>query len=163
MNNIYYDCNYLVMESDLGGDIGTIDNIYYHLHTYLVIIACVVAIFALILLFNFINTTIRYAKNNIGILISLGAKNKDIYKIFTYEAVIITVIAFILSILMWTVACNFANKMFFDNYEYIGGIQINALAPFLTLSFGLVLSWLLSLANCSRINEMQPVDAILNK
>ena len=55
------------------------------------------------------------------------------------------------------------NKMFFDNYEYIGGIQINALAPFLTLSFGLVLSWLLSLANCSRINEMQPVDAILNK
>ena len=53
--------------------------------------------------------------------------------------------------------------MFFDNYEYIGGIQINALAPFLTLSFGLVLSWLLSLANCGRINEMQPVDAILNK
>lgn len=163
MNNIHEDGNYLVMESDLGGDIGTIDNIYYHLHTYLVIIACVVAIFALILLFNFINTTISYAKKNIGILKSLGAKNKDIYKIFTYEAVIITVIAFILSILMWTVACNFANKMFFDNYEYIGGIQINALAPFLTLSFGLVLSWLLSLANCSRINEMQPVDAILNK
>lgn len=163
MNNIHEEGNYLVMESDLGGDIGTIDNIYYHLHTYLVIIACVVAIFALILLFNFINTTISYAKKNIGILKSLGAKNKDIYKIFTYEAVIITVIAFILSILMWTVACNFANKMFFDNYEYIGGIQINALAPFLTLSFGLVLSWLLSLANCSRINEMQPVDAILNK
>ena len=163
MNNIHEDGNYLVMESDLGGDIGAIDNIYYHLHTYLVIIACVVAIFALILLFNFINTTISYAKKNIGILKSLGAKNKDIYKIFTYEAVIITVIAFILSILMWTVACNFTNKMFFDNYEYIGGIQINALAPFLTLSFGLVLSWLLSLANCSRINEMQPVDAILNK
>ena len=68
MNNIHEDGNYLVMESDLGGDIGTIDNIYYHLHTYLVIIACVVAIFALILLFNFINTTISYAKKNIGIL-----------------------------------------------------------------------------------------------
>ena len=102
MNNIHEEGNYLVMESDLGGDIGTIDNIYYHLHTYLVIIACVVAIFALILLFNFINTTISYAKKNIGILKSLGAKNKDIYKIFTYEAVIITVIAFILSILMQT-------------------------------------------------------------
>ena len=161
--NIRTDGNFLIMDSDLGYDISMVDNIYYHLHSYLVIIAIIVAVFALILLFNFINTTISYAKKNIGILKSLGAKNKDIYKIFTYEAFIITVIAFIISLFMWIGACNLANKMFFDNYEYIGGIQINALAPFLTLGFGLILSWLLSLANCSRINKMQPVDAILNK
>ena len=163
IGNILNDGNFLIMDSDLGYDISMVDSIYYHLHSYLVIIAIIVAVFALVLLFNFINTTISYAKKNIGILKSLGAKNKDIYKIFTYEAFIITVIAFIISLFMWIGACNLANKMFFDNYEYIGGIQINALAPFLTLGFGLILSWLLSLANCSRINKMQPVDAILNK
>lgn len=149
--------------SDLGAAISTVITTYEHLHTYLVIIALVFVLFASLLIFNFISVTISYAKKNIGILKSLGAKNKDIYKIFTYESLIIAVVAFILAIPLWTSACNLANKLIFEDILYVGGIEINMIAPLATLLLGAILSIVISIMCSNKINDMQPMDAILNK
>ena len=151
------------LASDLGTAISTVITFYEHLHTYLVIIALVFVLFASLLIFNFISVTISYAKKNIGILKSLGAKNKDIYKIFTYESLIIAGVSFILAIPLWNLTCNLANKLIFEDILYVGGIEINMIAPLATLLLSVVLSSVISIICSNKINNMQPVDAILNK
>ena len=77
-------------------------------------------------------STLERSIKNIGILKSLGAKDKDIYKIFSYEAIIIASLAFILSIPLWQMACNLSNKLFFSDEAYVGGLEINILSPLVT-------------------------------
>lgn len=151
------------LASDLGTAISTVIMFYERLHTYLVIIALVFVLFASLLIFNFISVTISYAKKNIGILKSLGAKNKDIYKIFTYESLIIAGVSFILAIPLWNLTCNLANKLIFEDILYVGGIEINMIAPLATLLLSVVLSTVISIMCSNKINDMQPMDAILNK
>ena len=162
-SNIYTPGTYTTLVSDLGSSIAAINTFYHYIRPYLNIISLVFVLFASLLIFNFISTTITYAKKNIGILKSLGAKDKDIYKIFSYEAIIIATFAFILSIPLWQTACNLSNKLFFSDEAYVGGLEINILSPLVTLTLSIILSWLLSILCCRKINKMQPVDAILNK
>ena len=162
-SNIYTPGTYTTLVSDLGSSIAAINTFYHYIRPYLNIISLVFVLFASLLIFNFISTTITYAKKNIGILKSLGAKDKDIYKIFSYEAIIIASLAFILSIPLWQTACNLSNKLFFSDETYVGGLEINILSPIVTLTLSIILSWLLSILCCRKINKMQPVDSILNK
>ena len=162
-SNIYTPGTYTTLVSDLGSSIAAINTFYHYIRPYLNIISLVFVLFASLLIFNFISTTITYAKKNIGILKSLGAKDKDIYKIFSYEAIIIASLAFILSIPLWQTACNLSNKLFFSDEAYVGGLEINILSPLVTLTLSIILSWLLSILCCRKINKMQPIDAILNK
>ena len=151
----------------LGGDlengISSVIMFNNRVHSYLVIIALVFILFASLLIFNFISTTISYAKKNIGILKSLGAKDKDIYKIFGYEALIIATVSFAIAIPLWNLACLLANKLFFSDYTYLNCIEIGLLSPLITLILSIFVSGFMSILCCRKINKMQPVDAILNK
>ena len=151
----------------LGGDlengISSVIMFNNRVHSYLVIIALVFILFASLLIFNFISTTISYAKKNVGILKSLGAKDKDIYKIFGYEALIIATVSFAIAIPLWNLACLLANKLFFSDYTYLNCIEIGLLSPLLTLILSIFVSGFMSILCCRKINKMQPVDAILNK
>ena len=55
-------------------------------------IGVVVAIFAMLLLFNFISVSITHKKKEIGILRAVGARSTDVFKIFYAESAIITII-----------------------------------------------------------------------
>lgn len=60
----------------------------------------VVAVFAILLLFNFISASITAKKKEIGILRAVGARGADVFKIFFVEAAIIVIACVILSILV---------------------------------------------------------------
>ena len=55
------------------------------------------AIFAAIMLSNFIATSIAYKKQEIGILRAIGARSNDVFRIFFSESFIIAMINFVLS------------------------------------------------------------------
>jgi ABC-type lipoprotein export system ATPase subunit len=55
------------------------------------------AVFASLMLLNFIAVSITYKKHDIGILRAIGAKSSDVYRIFFSESLIIAVITSILS------------------------------------------------------------------
>ena len=50
------------------------------------------ALFAGLLLYNFISTSIRNKQKDIGILRSIGASSKDVFKIFFVESLMISLI-----------------------------------------------------------------------
>lgn len=63
----------------------------------ILIIGLVVALFAVLLMFNFISASITAKKKDIGILRAIGARTFDVFKIFFAEALIVAAICFVLS------------------------------------------------------------------
>ncbi len=62
------------------------------------VVCCVLAVFAVILLFNFILSSIAFRKNDIRIFKNLGAGKSEIYKIFFMESLLTILLAFVLGI-----------------------------------------------------------------
>lgn len=67
------------------------------LGTAFLIIGLVLAVFAFLLMFNFISASITAKKKEIGILRAIGARTTDVFKIFLSEAMIIALICFVIS------------------------------------------------------------------
>lgn len=67
------------------------------LGTAFLIIGLVLALFAFLLMFNFISASITAKKKEIGILRAIGARTTDVFKIFLSEAMIIALICFVIS------------------------------------------------------------------
>ena len=97
------------------------------------LIGVVMAVFSMLLLFNFISVSIANKKKEIGILRAVGARSTDVFKIFYSESAIITVICYLLAIIASYILCAVANA------------QITAQLSVALFVFG-PLSWLVMLA-----------------
>jgi len=119
------------------------------------------ALFAALLLYNFISVSIQHRKREIGILRALGARKGDVFLIFVVECLLIALIA-------WGVACAIA---------IIGPVVINGIlknhlgVPVTLLAFGfrqlmimLAVSVAIGVIGCFlptyRAARKKPVDAI---
>ena len=79
------------------------------------------ALFAALLLSNFISVSISQKKNEIGILRAVGARSFDVFKIFFSESFFIASICIVLSWIASIVACKFINA------EISAGIGVSVL------------------------------------
>ncbi|MCH5350576.1 MAG: ABC transporter ATP-binding protein/permease [Clostridiales bacterium] len=70
-----------------------------------IIMGSVLALFAFLLMFNFISASISAKKRDIGILRAIGARTVDVFKIFISEAFIIALICFAVATLNTLAAC----------------------------------------------------------
>ncbi len=122
------------------------------------------AIFSMLLFYNFISVSINNKKREIGILRAVGAKRSDVFKIFYSEAFIIAIINFLLSSI----------AVFVISYMVNGAVQKNASLPFNLMNPNiLVLGVLLAAALASsiisaflpvtKIANKKPIDAIQNR
>lgn len=69
------------------------------------------AVFAALLLFNFISASIAQKKKEIGILRAVGARGSDVFKIFFAETMIIVGVCLVLSLILSSVLCFVINGM----------------------------------------------------
>lgn len=121
-------------------------------------------VFAIILLTNFISSSILYRKKEIGILRAIGCKSKDILTMFIIESSALIVLALLLSksfIELIVQKFNSALGMFLSNevsFLNFGTEQQNILIC-ITLAIVLVAN----LIPIRKITKMKPIDAILNK
>lgn len=63
------------------------------------------AIFAALLLFNFISASIAQKKKEIGILRAVGARGSDVFKIFFAETLILVAVCLVISLILSAVLC----------------------------------------------------------
>lgn len=118
-------------------------------------------IFAAALMMNFIIVSISYRKKDIGILRAIGARSRDVLKIFIWEGVLLAAISYVVTMIALAGVSLLVNS--FAKSE--AGVLISPLIltlrqPVLMLVIVLVVTFLACLLPVSKIARQRPIDAI---
>lgn len=129
-----------------------------------VIVGAVLAVFSMLLFYNFISVSINNKKREIGILRAVGAKRIDVFKIFYSESFIIAAINFFFATIMTFVLSFVLNQNLGRSINIDFDIMNpNGLIILLILGVSLLASFISSLLPVTRIANKKPIDAIHNK
>lgn len=122
------------------------------------------AVFASVLLMNFISTSISYKRREIGILRALGARGSDVFGIFFNESVVIACINFLLATIATIVTCGILNNVIITDLGLdlvlmsVGVRQVG-----LIFGISILSAFLASLIPVIKISRKKPIDAINNR
>ncbi len=122
-------------------------------------IGVVMAIFSMLLLFNFISVSISYKKKEIGILRAVGARSTDVFKIFFSESAIISSICFVLAVIASFILCNVLNEVIASALS----AALLVLGPYsllLMLGIAVVTSFIATFLPVYSIAKKKPVESI---
>lgn len=140
-----------VLLSDTIGTIGKYGTVFF-------------LVFSIIILMNFINSSVKFRKKEIGTLRALGCRSVDIIKMFLYESVIMLTVALLITFaIMPNIISNINN---FVTTTLMLDIEILAFGIKQVLGVICILFVIVIIANIiplRRITKMKPIDAILNK
>ena len=119
------------------------------------------AVFAAIMLSNFIGTSISYKKQEIGILRAIGSRSNDVFRIFFAESFIIAMINFVLSATGVFVATIIINGLI----RNVAGVLVTVLSfgirqAVLLFVVSLFVAFVASFLPVKRIASKRPIDAI---
>ena len=126
-------------------------------------IGIALALFSMLLFYNFISVSINNKKREIGILRAVGAKRSDVFKIFYSEAFIISIINFLLSSLFVVLTSTLINNSVMKQGVSFSIMSPNALVFLLLLGVSLITSFLSALLPVTKIANKKPIDAIQNR
>lgn len=119
------------------------------------------ALFAAIMLANFIGTSISYKKQEIGILRAIGSRSNDVFRIFFAESFIIAMINFVLSAVGVCVATLIINSFIRNT----AGVLVTVLSfgvrqVVLLFAVSIAVAFTASFLPVKRIASKRPIDAI---
>ena len=121
------------------------------------------AVFAALLLMNFIATSISYKKREIGVLRAVGARSSDVFKIFFSEALIIAIINFILSLIALIAVIIVVNTVMRNQGIQITLLSLGIRQIALMLGVSVLVAGLSSFLPVYSIAKRKPIDAIRDK
>lgn len=121
------------------------------------------AVFAALMLANFINISISYKKQEIGILRAIGSRSNDVFRIFFAESFIIAMINFVLSATGVGIATAVINHFIRQQGILITVLSfgIRQIALLLVISVGI--AFIASYLPVKKIASKRPIDAIRNR
>lgn len=122
------------------------------------------AVFAALMLANFIGTSIAYKKQEIGILRAIGSRSNDVFRIFFSESFIIAMANFILSCIGTFAATLIVNRVLRTSAGVLITILnfgIRQVALLLVVSIGVAA--IASFIPVKKIASKRPIDAIRNR
>ncbi len=122
------------------------------------------AVFAALMLFNFISVSISYKKREIGILRAVGARGADVFGIFFNESMIITLINWVLASAVTVIGATVIN----NSLRNTGGFSLTLLNVGIhqfvfILAIGIVVAFISTFLPVLKISRKRPIDAIRNK
>ena len=122
------------------------------------------AIFASLLLLNFITISINYKKREIGILRAVGPRSKDVFKIFFSESLIIAIINAILANISLFIVVFCINTTLRKNYNLLITIlNPGILQIILVFGISILVAFVSSFVPVYFIANKRPIDAINNR
>ncbi len=127
-------------------------------------VGIVLAVFSMLLFYNFISVSINNKKREIGILRAVGAKRSDVFKIFYSEAFIIAMFNFVFSTII-TFILSYALNNGFKEAANLSFNLMNPNALIVLLLFGVAIltSFISSILPVTKIANKKPIDAIQNR
>lgn len=122
------------------------------------------ALFAALMLANFIGISISHKKQEIGILRAIGSRSNDVFRIFFAESFIIAMINFILSAIGVGVATVIINVLLKKNLGILITVFSFSLRQIvLLLAVSIFVAFIASFLPVKKIASKKPIDAIRNK
>ncbi len=122
------------------------------------------AVFAALMLANFIATSISYKKQEIGILRAIGSRSNDVFRIFFAESFIIAMINFVLSAVGVFIVTQVINYIIRTEVGIL--ITILSFGPrqiILLLAVSIAVAFIASFLPVKRIASKKPIDAIRDR
>ena len=122
-------------------------------------VGVVMAVFSMLLLFNFISVSITNKKREIGILRAVGARSADVFRIFFSESAIISAVCFVLSVIASIVVCGVLNNVLAADL----GASIFVFGPLSVLALlgiAVVTSFIATFLPVYGIAKKKPVESI---
>ena len=152
---------YVSSNSDL------IDDFYYRFSVFggtFLALSIFLALFAAVLIYNFISQGIIARKREIGVLRAMGAGVKDIVTTFLYEGLYIIIATFIATTLLLFIIIQIVNAVVMASLEFsLVVLTINAWAIFGILLIDFVIVTVSTLIPTIRYAKKQPIDIIQDK
>ena len=121
------------------------------------------AVFAALMMMNFISTSISYKRREIGILRAVGARSSDVFKIFFSEAAIIALITYILSLAATISATVIVNTVLRNQGITVTLVNFGIRQIILMLLVNVAVAAIASFFPVWNIARRNPIDAIKNK
>lgn len=142
-------------------ELDSINSVLKTLSKYFFWIGVGFAVFAAIMLSNFIGTSIAYKKQEIGILRAIGSRSNDVFRIFFSESFIIAMINFVLSSVGVFAATTIINSLIRNE----AGVLVTVLSfsvrqVALLLAVSILVAFVASFLPVKRIASKRPIDAI---
>ena len=110
---------------------------------------------------NFIVVSITYRRKDIGILRSIGARSVDVIKIFIWEALVLAVIAYIVTLIFLFVISFLVNQYAMETVGIvISPVIITLRQPLLLIVIVLLIALISGAVPILRIARQRPIDAI---
>lgn len=120
--------------------------------------------FTILLIANFMVNSINYRKKEIGTLRALGARSKDIVKIFSWEGFTLSLISGTVASILLVLVSNFMNAYIKSQIDILTTPFLVGIRQFVFIYFVVFLvTMVASILPIIRIAKMKPIDAILNK
>ncbi len=145
-------------------ELDSVNDILKTLSTVFLWIGLGFALFAALMLANFIATSISYKKQEIGILRAIGSRSNDVFRIFFAESFVIAMINFVLSsigVFIVTMLINYFARTEAGILVTVLSFGIRQIA--LLFAVSLIVAFISSFIPVKRIASKRPIDAIRNK
>ena len=151
---------YLLMNS-VSNIIVNVNSVIKSASNVTLIVGIVFAVFASIMLMNFIATSINNRRREIGILRAVGARGTDVFMIFFYESLMIALINWIISVFATGILVSYINSKIRGEYKLLVTILhfgILQMVVMLLISVGVAL--VASFLPIYRVSRKKPIEAI---
>lgn len=152
------------IQSAVTYELDTVNSILKSMSKVFLYIGIGFALFASLMLANFIGTSISYKKQEIGILRAIGSRSNDVFRIFFSESFVIAMINFVLSSVGVGIATFAINTIVRDRFGIL--VTILNFGPrqiLLLFVVSMVIAAIASFVPVKRIASKRPIDAIRNK
>ena len=154
-----YEMNNAVVE-----ELDTVNSVLKALAKIFFWIGLFFAVFAALLMANFISTSIHYKRQEIGILRAIGSRSADVFRIFFSESFLIAAINFVLSAIFCAAAVILINYILRRKLNVLitvlhFGVRQIALLVLVSIAVAVIASFI----PVQRIARKRPIDAIRDK
>ncbi|MBP5092045.1 MAG: ABC transporter ATP-binding protein/permease [Bacilli bacterium] len=119
------------------------------------------AVISALVLSNHISMSLAYGKKERGILMALGARNKDLLAIYLFEALLIALMTGTISIIASSLACLLLNIYVSVNYSVAANIfAISFFEPLVIFGSAIVSSGIAAFFPIWRNRNIEPIDIL---
>ena len=149
------DVSPYLLINEYSDDVQDITYTYHYTRIFYLILTIIFVLFTFILFIHLISSTIQASQKKINILRSLGTSKQSLFKIFALETGVIALVAFVGSLIGWSIAIQYFNQKNIEKiFLEVPSILFEPITVIISLFFTVVVSLLVTKITVKKISRL---------